>query len=283
MWKLNLPDVSTRAQEFLDALCDARGKKLYPFSKKQEAALLAAYDRYDAASGRASRQLRFKKLGKKFLEAMGRAYDQVQEGKRLNALRARLKLGVRKCPYCGFGEISDLDHHLPRSTYRAFAIYARNLIPCCHPCNNKKRAIAGDTPDAHFIHVYFDAIPIQPFLVAEVSFSESALLVSFSIVRCQGMDKDLFDRLRFQFRRLDLNTRYQPEVTEFMNDNRAGFEVSAAAGAAVLENFIASSHANALTERGANHWKTALWAALLASDEFKAGGYKKCFGVAPVL
>jgi hypothetical protein len=60
------------------------------------------------------------------------AYDQVQEGGRLSDLRARLKNVPGHCPYCGIGEIGDLDHFLPQTTYQLLAIYARNLIPCCH-------------------------------------------------------------------------------------------------------------------------------------------------------
>jgi len=278
MWKLEIPDVSNREDEFNGALFDAMGRRLCRFSEKQKNGLFSAYETYDLASGRPSRSLLFARLGHRFLDAIREAYDQVQEGKRLALLRARLKLAATKCPYCGFGEVSDLDHHLPGSRYKAFAIYARNLVPCCHRCNNKKRTIAGDTPDAQFVHAYLDEIPQQPFLVAQIEFVGASFVVSFRISQCQGMTEDMFRRLVFQFERLELNSRYQAEVVEFMSDQRTGIEGAALAGPLTLRDFVERSHGNALAQRGANHWKTALWSALLHSDDFIGGAYKNCFG-----
>lgn len=43
-----------------------------------------------------------------------------------------------KCSYCEKGDVSELDHLLPRSKFPIFAVTPVNLIPSCHECNNNK-------------------------------------------------------------------------------------------------------------------------------------------------
>src|SRR5690606_15551104 len=215
-----IPDCDSADDELETALTYANGKKKYAYSDSQRARLMDAYGRYDATNGRPSQALLVRRLGKRFLEALRSAYDDVQEGGRLASLRSRLKISVQKCPYCGFGEVRDLDHQLPRGTYNAFAIYPRNLIPSCHPCNNKKRAVAGHEPDAQFPHIYLDEMPPERFFFAEADVSEEGLRVRFILQPCAGMSNDLLRRLTFLVERLDLDARYQAEVISFITSHR---------------------------------------------------------------
>jgi hypothetical protein len=133
----------------LRALTYANGEAIYAPAPTQTAALLLLYARYDETGGRPSPDLRDQAFDLQLLAAIHGAYDEVQDGRRLANLRDRLKAATLLCPYCGFGEIRELDHHLPRVIYWALAIYARNLVPCCSACNGKKRTVAASGRKSH--------------------------------------------------------------------------------------------------------------------------------------
>src|SRR5580700_10908968 len=156
MWKLDPPDASSAEADLIRALTRANGQVIFETSAEQRAALTQLYQLYDATMGRPAAHLLTTGLSAPFIQAIYDAYDQVQDGRRLAGLRDRLKASAQACPYCGFGEVTDLDHHLARSVYRALAIYCRNLIPCCHPCNSKKHVAGGAEAHEQFAHPYLD-------------------------------------------------------------------------------------------------------------------------------
>ena len=88
--------------------------------------------------------------------------------------------------------------YLPRSLFKCFAIYGRNLVPNCRDCNEfQEDARRGD--DKRFIHPYFDEIPsVLQFLRATVHLQGGALRVEFAIVGVHGLDEDLRARLDHQ-------------------------------------------------------------------------------------
>lgn len=278
MWGLTAPTADDSYDDLLKALTYASGDPVFPINEDEKNAILALYAQYDVLQGRPSPLLTGEGLAPDMLDAIRDAYGEVYEGRRLGRLRERLKLSAVRCPYCGFGEIKDLDHHLPRSKYRGLAIYALNLVPCCHPCNNKKRAIAGENPDTQFHHTYLDVVPAERFLTATVQVSPAGMLVDFSIVSTATMHPDTFHRLSFQFGRLELNTRYQAEVSMFITSQRTGIEMVGSLGAPLLRQYLISAYENSKSDFGLNHWQTALWDALHRNDDFCSGGYLHAFG-----
>ncbi|MGJ0505049.1 MAG: HNH endonuclease [Methylocystis sp.] len=62
----------------------------------------------------------------------------------------------KKCPLCGVGVVSTLDHHLPQSKYPDLTVSPLNLVPCCADCNKAKLAKFPKTPGEQTIHPYFD-------------------------------------------------------------------------------------------------------------------------------
>jgi hypothetical protein len=246
---------------------------------EQQTALLEVYAIYTAQRGRSTFALLAPGLGVPFLEALFDAYNEVQDGRRLSGLRGQLKIGVQKCPYCGFGEVRDLDHHLPRSIYKALAIYPRNLIPCCPTCNNKKRAIADEDPNFQFPHIYLDELPATQFLFAAPDVSEQGIRVSFTVIQGDDMSNDLFARLTFHLGRLELNRRYESEVVNFLTSQRTALEQAGEAGEDVLREFLLRSWENSKRDYGMNHWQTALLQGLSTSHVFCAGGFRYCLGL----
>jgi len=130
MWTLDNQELGELDADLAAALTYANGQVIYALTADERAAIHAVYDLYDAMLGQPAPGLIPVELdsARTFLYE---AYNQVQIGKRLAYLRARLLASTQTCPYCGFGEVRDLDHYLPRDTYRELAIYPRHLVPSC--------------------------------------------------------------------------------------------------------------------------------------------------------
>ena len=73
-----------------------------------------------------------------------------------------------KCPICGIGQVSNLDHYLAKTLYPVYAITPVNLTPICRDCNFKKldKAIEGDVNSP--FHPYYDDIDDVIWLMAKI-------------------------------------------------------------------------------------------------------------------
>jgi hypothetical protein len=279
MWKLPPPDCSQVEEELVRAMTFVNGNRVYDYSDMQRQSLLETYADYVAKRGAPATSLLATALGIAFLQALHDAYDEVQEGGRLSSLRSALKIRVQKCPYCGFGEVRELDHHLPRSIYKALSIFPNNLVPCCSGCNNKKRAIAAGDPDQQFPHIYLEELPPGRFLLATPNVSEQGIVVRFSISQCVGMSDAVFSKVKFHFERLELGYRYQSEVISFLTSQRTSLQEMGALGADALRDYLWRTREHSVSDFGLNHWQTALLEGLSNCNEFLAGGYQSCFGL----
>ena len=60
-------------------------------------------------------------------------------------LKSRAPYG--KCPFCGYCDVDQLDHYLPKSKYPLLTVLPINLVPSCPYCNGGKNAeIAENAP-----------------------------------------------------------------------------------------------------------------------------------------
>jgi hypothetical protein len=235
----------------------------------ERAAILAVYAAYDQLLGQPNHNLLPVELAgcRAHLED---AYSQVQIGGRLESLRGQLLATTDVCPYCGFGEPTQLDHYLPISEYGELAIYPRNLVPSCGPCNNAKRAhIAVAGPG--FIHAYFQQLPAQPFFHADVIYDAGALDVTFHIDE-GALGAALAQRLRFQLARLKLNDRYPKQINKFLSEQRPGIMLlqSLPNSSQQLATYFMGAAATLSPTFGINDWRPALLRALATTLEFCA-------------
>lgn len=238
------------------------------------------YDRYDVLKGLPHTDLEAAHLGNPLLSAIEDAYNEVQMKRRLSDLRDRLLLSATVCPYCGFGEVTDLDHHLPQSRYKGLAIYPKNLVPCCGPCNGKKRAVAGALATNQFHHTYLDSLPDDVFFIAQVDLSSGALTVVFEVRQVTGMSNETFQRLSYQVQRLELNDRYRERINVYMSDLSSSLldAYGDVGDTELVKKFLKRSAENSAETFGKNDWRPVLLRALSASDEFCAGGFKNALG-----
>lgn len=73
-----------------------------------------------------------------------------------------------RCPICGVGTVTTLDHYLPKTTYPGLALTPLNLVPCCSDCNKKKRDEDVSIHGNETIHPYFDDFDSECWLYATV-------------------------------------------------------------------------------------------------------------------
>lgn len=271
MWVMRQQDDQDLDVMLGTALTYANGTAVYELSAEERGAIHAVYQLYDALLGQPHTDLTPNALDKvrPYMEA---AFGQVQIGGRLAALRARLLASIGSCPYCGFGEPRELDHYLPRSIYGELAIYPNNLIPSCSACNNAKRAAVPGLGSAHgpgLIHPYFQVLPNQDFLKAEVAFAGGALVVGFRI-DFVNMNPDLVEKLQFQLDRLKLNDRYARQINKFLSEQRTAFLMFLEINPELFSEYLRRSADSLAGSFGRNDWRVALLRALSNSPAFCA-------------
>lgn len=82
------------------------------------------------------------------------------------SIRARSPYG--KCPLCGVGTVTTLDHYLPKSKFPDYTVLPENLVPACSYCNTAKLARAPSGPHNQTVHPYYDDFSSSCWLYAEV-------------------------------------------------------------------------------------------------------------------
>jgi hypothetical protein len=141
MWNLPRPDTG-RTRDDLDLVFPPNNEP--PLATQHEKdSVLALYQTYDNAGGRPGENLEGGHIADAIHDAILAAYGWVQESRKLAKLRSDLKLAAEKCPYCGIGEVHELDHHLVKAVYKIFSIFPLNLIPCDLPPEFRLPSVSG--------------------------------------------------------------------------------------------------------------------------------------------
>ena len=179
-------------------------------------------------------------------------YDQIMAGSKLG-----------KCPYCGLGHVSTLDHYLPKSEFPIFSILPNNLIGCCRDCNTTKRNTVLNT-----IHPYYDDFTKTQWLFAKVNWSE--LTMDFFVDTKDinnALDKK---KIEEHFRVYELARRYAIEAASELSDLRIEFENKNLTKIDIEQELCIKFKSKPI-----NNWKTAMYQALSKDQCYCSGGYNK--------
>lgn len=181
-----------------------------------------------------------------------------------------------KCPYCGFGHATTLDHYLPKSLYPEVAVHPSNLVPSCKDCNTGKLKAYAKIEGEQVIHPYFDRnilIDTQ-WLFASVAQTSPAASIIFFPNPPTTWTSELKQRAYSHFNDFDLGTRYPVEAAEefsSLNPTVARFGKS---GPDEIRDYL-EDKANTEYSKFKNSWKTAMYQALAANIWYVQGGYKQ--------
>lgn len=186
------------------------------------------------------------------------------EGGDLYYIREELFKLAKVCPMCGFGEISQLDHQMPRSDYKSLSVCRLNLVPTCGVCNNKKRKKESTT----FIHPYYDhAIKDVPFFIIEVNSTPDTHKVywTFGINETLIGDQTLIDKINNQIDVIKLYKRLSNETNEMLSDMLSGMDEWTQES---LDETLRREYRKYFRRRGVNDWHTVFVKALIDSPHF---------------
>jgi len=89
-----------------------------------------------------------------------------------------------RCPLCGHGIATGLDHDLAKSLYPARAVTPLNPVPACGKCDKLETDTRPESAQDVTLPPHFDDIESDPWLSARVE--EAARAVAFSVNRSPG-------------------------------------------------------------------------------------------------
>ena len=178
---------------------------------------------------------------------------------------------LEKCPFCGFGQVTTLDHFLSKAYYPVFSVLPSNLVPACGDCN-KSKGTSVVNQDTQIPHPYFveDIVATDQWLFAEVN-ETIPLTINYLVRPPNSWPNDLSRRVNNYFDSLDLARR---------------FAIEAASEVVALSDYLCEidtandrrDHllraAGVETRRWINSWRAALFIALSQSDWFRDVGYR---------
>jgi hypothetical protein len=171
-----------------------------------------------------------------------------------------------KCPYCGFGQASTLDHYLPKSKYPFFSILANNLIPSCKDCNTGKSSDVAMVAGLQSIHPYFDGdiFVESQWLYAQIE-ETMPLSVTYYVDPPEDWPEVAKQRAINHFADFNLGRRFSVEAADEISSVADSFSQSIEYldGQEVARQLERKS--NAEFRKHKNSWKTALYQALASS------------------
>ena len=176
-----------------------------------------------------------------------------------------------KCPLCGIGTVTVLDHHLPKSRYPDLSVCPSNLVPACDFCNNAKRARYPTSAETQTIHPYYDDFTQEQWIFAQLDTAGSPVL-TFHVDAPAHWPQVARLRAKRHFDVVKLGQAYTANANDDLMPLRGHL-----AGIAAT-NGSAGVHAYLLEEQARyspriNSWQHVMYQTLAASPWFAEGGY----------
>jgi hypothetical protein len=281
VWNLSRPNVDDARDDLCEVLETQNQDDASYISSAEIDEVIEIYDRYQEAFGLGEEFLEGLELREDLREAIRESYRQVQIGGKLEKLREKLVLSASECPYCGFGPIEDLDHHLLKTIYKPLSIFALNLVPCCATCNRKKPKSRARLAALRLLHAYLDIVSHVDFFSASAKLDPDTggVVITFEIRDVSGLDPDIRARLRSQFLLFDLDARLRKQCNILLSSLTVAFsDAFAAGGGPGVSDYLLRTARSTVANFGANDWRTAALIALSENADFCGGGFRRALG-----
>lgn len=181
-----------------------------------------------------------------------------------------------KCPYCGVGVVSTIDHFLPKSNYPLFSVFTLNLIPCCKDCNTTKHAKAPTNEFNQLIHPYEDDVRIftEEWLITELN-QHPPYKLSYTIIPPSGWEEKIIKRVSNHFTELGLGIVFSSSASAELANRSHDLYAYEKNGLLLTSDIVK----NILLEYGyrfqKNTWQFSLYKSLAMNDWYCNGGYKE--------
>lgn len=124
-----------------------------------------------------------------------------------------------KCPICGIGHASTLDHYLAKTIYPTYAVTPYNLVPVCKDCNFEKLD-SPLNPDIAPLHPYYEDIDSIVWLKAIIIRKEDELVAEYIVCEnVEDYDDNLYHRLNNHMDLYKLNKVYAIQASTEIAEN----------------------------------------------------------------
>ncbi|MDR5770108.1 MULTISPECIES: hypothetical protein [unclassified Caballeronia] len=178
----------------------------------------------------------------------------------------------RKCPLCGIGVVSALDHHLPKSKYPDLAVCPYNLVPICDFCNKAKLSSYPKEAGQQTIHPYYDDFTQEQWICARLDI-EGPPALTFYVSPPPHWDEIRRLRAQRHFDIVKLGLSYTSNANEDMSSLRGHLEsIENREGAAGVLAHL-RDECNRYIER-LNSWQHVMYQTLANHAWFVAGGFR---------
>ncbi|MGW5955331.1 HNH endonuclease signature motif containing protein [Bacillus mycoides] len=118
------------------------------------------------------------------------------------------------CPYCMYGDVSTVDHYLPKAHFIEYAITPLNLLPSCYECNTRKKDLRKLEENKMFINAYCDDLTQIRWVECKLVDKVWPLTFEFN-VKADLESAILKERLLEQFDALSLGKLYATKAGRY--------------------------------------------------------------------
>ncbi len=178
---------------------------------------------------------------------------------------------LNRCPYCGIGQVSTLDHYLPKSKFPIFSVLPYNLVPSCKDCNTGKGNNFATEEDKQTLHPYYDDYTAEQWLYANI-LETAPVSVKFYVKAPLHWNSIQKGRVKAHFEEYNLDRRFSIEASNELANLQEEFSLYPMSNTEI-QNELEKQY-NKYKKRYLNSWQTALYQALSESDWYCNGGYK---------
>lgn len=177
------------------------------------------------------------------------------------------------CPNCDKDSVESFDHLLPQTKFPEFSDHPLNLMPCCSECNERKSSNWIENGKRKYLNLYIDELPDVQYLFCDVRVSGDSIECDFSLSNLNGIDADLFRKIRNHFDALDLCRRYKNRSNQLVTELSShvhlckSFTLGDINEKEYVRHILLDEIANRKQQDGCNDWRTLIFEACCNTDE----------------
>lgn len=171
------------------------------------------------------------------------------------------------CPYCMLDRPRTLDHYIPKAEFPEYAMFVKNLIPCCYDCNNVKDELWRTNTARQFIHFYNDNILDMQFLHSELLFNGNGVapIVQHSLRQPARMSINNFRIVSAHFSNLALLKAYDDRANNSLSSEIETLETYINLGIqnSAIIDILHTRFTSLSTSHGINYYQAVLYQTLI--------------------
>ena len=233
--------------------------------------LAADYDRQGNASALYALNKTEHIYSDEFSESLKKLYSG--QFRRLNALARdfynKLVNSVphKRCPMCGVGTVTTLDHYLPISKFSHFSVLPLNLLPACKDCNTNKLSRIPVASGEQTLHCYFDNFEGGRWLHAVLNELEPPV-ISYYVAAPITLGPFAQERLSVHLQALKLHVLFSSNASNELSVLfRRMKGLNSIGGSDAVRAYLIEESRLQCSIR-VNSWQTAMYFALAESEWF---------------